>query len=368
MLFLIVFRMIVIAITAASVTSERHSLEVEIENGWVRGDQITPSLFSWRGIPYAKPPLGKLRFEPPQKPDNWTGTWDASYDRSQCMQTVSDDIASVIFPRGDEDCLYINVYTPKIFAAKQLDAVFVYTPVIEHQHKGAVITGSYFNRLSSGNFPKIPVMIGYNSNEVLYFKLIMDLLTPFMVMYDFIPALLVPSSLRANKSDLVEIGTEIKNHYVGPFGSFAPSHFKQLRKFMNDNEFIRPIQQTARFLARYTRTYLYVFSYHHSGEDGAGHEAELSYLFNSEDNSYSDKYIKKCMTKLWTNFGIYGNPTPHNIEQCGNVVWKPIVPGDKLDYLRINLNVSMSTNPSKKDMKFWYKLFEKYANMPLNTY
>ncbi|OJJ42202.1 hypothetical protein ASPZODRAFT_137432 [Penicilliopsis zonata CBS 506.65] len=73
-----------------------------------------PGVNVYRGIPYAKPPVGDLRFRAPEKPDNWTGTLNATVFGPQCIQP---NTGSSIFTTGDsaqsEDCLYINVWTPE---------------------------------------------------------------------------------------------------------------------------------------------------------------------------------------------------------------------------------------------------------------
>ena len=70
----------------------------------------------WLGIPYAKPPVGELRWRAPQTPDAWQGTREALAFGSSCMQFASalggDDSASPGTPVGSEDCLYLNVYAP----------------------------------------------------------------------------------------------------------------------------------------------------------------------------------------------------------------------------------------------------------------
>uniref|UniRef100_A0A672JXK0 Carboxylesterase type B domain-containing protein n=1 Tax=Sinocyclocheilus grahami TaxID=75366 RepID=A0A672JXK0_SINGR len=56
------------------------------------------------GVPYAHPPIGDLRFSPPQLAD-WTSTWDATFSRSSCLQP-GDPTDST----SSEDCLYLNVF------------------------------------------------------------------------------------------------------------------------------------------------------------------------------------------------------------------------------------------------------------------
>lgn len=69
-------------------------------------------IYAFLGIPYAAPPLGELRFKPPQPPAAWNGTRDATKNAGICTQrniyVYQEEIV------GEEDCLYLNVYTPCI--------------------------------------------------------------------------------------------------------------------------------------------------------------------------------------------------------------------------------------------------------------
>ena len=64
---------------------------------------------AYRGIPYAAPPVGPLRWEPPQAPTPWSGTLEATQFANHCPQNASySGIASTT-----EDCLYLNVFVPR---------------------------------------------------------------------------------------------------------------------------------------------------------------------------------------------------------------------------------------------------------------
>jgi para-nitrobenzyl esterase len=75
--------------------------------GAVRGMDVGP-VDEFLGLPYAAPPIGRLRWRPPQPPAAWRGVRDATQFGPSCPQNV------VAFPPGviSEDCLYLNVYTP----------------------------------------------------------------------------------------------------------------------------------------------------------------------------------------------------------------------------------------------------------------
>uniref|UniRef100_A0A4D5RAP0 Carboxylic ester hydrolase n=1 Tax=Scolopendra viridis TaxID=118503 RepID=A0A4D5RAP0_SCOVI len=87
---------------------------VHLENGLVRGEkrmgEMGNAFFSFRGIPFAEPPVGNLRFRPPVPKRPWKEEIDATKEAPACPQK------NFIIKKhlGQEDCLYLNVYTPMI--------------------------------------------------------------------------------------------------------------------------------------------------------------------------------------------------------------------------------------------------------------
>jgi para-nitrobenzyl esterase len=69
----------------------------------------------FRGIPYAAPPVGPLRWKPPQPHAKWTNVLDAIVFGDTCVQNQPGLFAK---PSLTEDCLYLNVYTPADYATK----------------------------------------------------------------------------------------------------------------------------------------------------------------------------------------------------------------------------------------------------------
>ncbi|XP_069361197.1 juvenile hormone esterase-like [Maniola hyperantus] len=100
---------------------------VQIEQGKLRGKQtwtITRNTlsYSFKGIPYAEPPVGNLRFKAPQPGPAWRGIRNALEHRNVCPQF---DLLRNIFIPGSEDCLFINVYTPSLKRVSLLPVIFV---------------------------------------------------------------------------------------------------------------------------------------------------------------------------------------------------------------------------------------------------
>jgi len=97
----------------------------KVEGGVIVGAMVG-DIAEFKGVPYAAPPVGALRWKPPQKVVAWSGEKAASEFSPSCMQT----------PRGapvSEDCLYLNVYQPK--GAKN-------APVMVWIHGGSNLNGS----------------------------------------------------------------------------------------------------------------------------------------------------------------------------------------------------------------------------------
>ncbi|XP_057331654.1 juvenile hormone esterase-like isoform X1 [Microplitis mediator] len=98
------------------VCTENYSTEVvKTDKGFVQGKVLntagkTVRYSTFLGIPYAKPPIGYRRFKPPEEADAWTGIYQATKEKEKCPQRNPIDG----FPMGKEDCLYLNVYSPKV--------------------------------------------------------------------------------------------------------------------------------------------------------------------------------------------------------------------------------------------------------------
>jgi len=116
--------------TAGAPAAAANGVSATIEQGEVLGTN-EGGIHRFLGIPYAKPPLGELRWRRPQPPDAWTTPLQATAYGKRCAQTNS---AVLMNPASeDEDCLYLNVWAPS--AAKDL-------PVMVWIHGGGNVNGS----------------------------------------------------------------------------------------------------------------------------------------------------------------------------------------------------------------------------------
>ncbi|KAH8292127.1 hypothetical protein KR054_006004 [Drosophila jambulina] len=119
-------KILVVELLALLASSSVFSIEVDTDLGRIRGTNLTSrlgvSFHAFRGIRYAEPALGELRFVNPQPVKSWSpGTFDASQDGPMCPQPW-DNMTDV-----SEDCLRLNVYTKDVKARK---------PVIVFLHPG----------------------------------------------------------------------------------------------------------------------------------------------------------------------------------------------------------------------------------------
>ena len=112
---------------------------VKTDSGYVSGINEN-GLRMYRGIPYAAPPTGDLRWRPPAPVQSWNGTRDATVFSAMCPQpSTSNPTAGGM----SEDCLYLNVWTP----AKNADDKL---PVMVFIHGGAFAEGTGSDPLYNG--------------------------------------------------------------------------------------------------------------------------------------------------------------------------------------------------------------------------
>ena len=89
---------------------------VETSHGVLHGvaSPFNPDITVYRGVPYAAPPVGELRWQPPQPPSTWQHPLEADDFSASCYQQRH--VSNFVWRREDfevsEDCLYLNVWTP----------------------------------------------------------------------------------------------------------------------------------------------------------------------------------------------------------------------------------------------------------------
>ena len=119
----------------------------ETAYGTVRGVDASASTgtYAWKGIPFARPPVGELRWQPPVAPVAWSGERDATRFGNACLQMgrlygpgannrFDDTIGQTLgTPVGSEDCLTLNIWRP----ATTQDNL----PVLLFLHGGSAISG-----------------------------------------------------------------------------------------------------------------------------------------------------------------------------------------------------------------------------------
>jgi para-nitrobenzyl esterase len=102
---------------------------VRTADGWVQG-KVAGTMDEYLGIPYAAPPVGALRWEPPHAAASWSGVRQATSFAPHCPQPASPfGVAST-----SEDCLYLNVFAPPGASSRDL-------PVMVWIHGGSLLVG-----------------------------------------------------------------------------------------------------------------------------------------------------------------------------------------------------------------------------------
>ncbi|KAJ2938123.1 hypothetical protein O0L34_g3697 [Tuta absoluta] len=205
-----------------------------------------------------------------------------------------------------------------------ITAEILFAPCVEKEIPGveAAFTKHSSEIIRQGNYTKVPMIIGFNDNEGLYFtavdyghKLSIDKVNPVENLQN---DLVFPSE--GDKNETVE---RIKHQYFNREGDVISS----MIDLYSDLHFKMPIVLESELYAQTTDQPIYYYLFKYSGFnnlpkqismywhwDGASHADELFYLFKPHSlpmpwRAFEKTMIQRMLT-LWTNFAKYSDPTP----------------------------------------------------------
>ena len=125
--------LLVVIVPAASAIMLAQSPETPTDSGTISGVREN-GLSVYKGVPFAAPPVGDLRWRPSAPVTPWAGTRKTDAFAPACMQTGA-SMPGETPPAVSEDCLYLNIWTPAKSAHERL-------PVIVWIYGGGYINGS----------------------------------------------------------------------------------------------------------------------------------------------------------------------------------------------------------------------------------
>jgi para-nitrobenzyl esterase len=131
----------------ASVLSSSQPPTVTLEVGVLEGTRFgsMQNEVAFLGVPYAAPPVGELRWKPPQPVNKWTGTREAIQFGPVCPQLPAPWLP---YLAGNEDCLYLNIWTTRFSAEAKLPViVFFHGGGNKQGYSQLVPLGPVFSRL-----------------------------------------------------------------------------------------------------------------------------------------------------------------------------------------------------------------------------
>lgn len=143
--FLMIPGIIAIFIGCAVNASAKVPLVVPTAYGPVLGNLSFGDVRVFKGIPYAAPPVGELRWKAPKPPEPWKLPLLCDVFKSSCPSYPSTTDIDLQLETFDEDCLYLNVWTPAEDAEAGL-------PVMVYIHGGSFLTGSAAKRVYDGSY------------------------------------------------------------------------------------------------------------------------------------------------------------------------------------------------------------------------
>nr|XP_023025748.1 esterase B1-like [Leptinotarsa decemlineata] len=285
-------------------------------------------------------------------------------------------------------------------------------PVIEYPHEGAFLTEDPEEIIKSGKNHQIPMIIGYNSLEGLFYEIMRKTRNDANLPKNLERDIPYDLNILKNQNQVQEVAQKMKEFYYKS-ADLSESNIHCRYMLVSDVHFVYGIQKSATLLKRHGTAPVYVYRMSLNSSlnyfkkfcevkyfktmilvtlmtklagssslkgvfqslyeklpankvDGVSHADDLFYLFTtffsptivrgSEEDISIQKFVKP-----WTNFAKYGNPTPEKDETLNGVIWKPIESEEVDNIFDINKEVTITKNLECDRVSFWEKMYQQYA-------
>ncbi|XP_022835292.1 cholinesterase 2-like [Spodoptera litura] len=239
--------------------------------------------------------------------------------------------------------------------------------------------GDVLDSVSTGIHEGVDIMTGYTADEgILSLAIFGDISASLEQARNF-PQFFIsyPMSLTLSTNDQLELGKRIREYYFKNSIS-VPDDWEKLEKFYAADLFVFPANRWIKLCAQSKKNKAYFYKFTCVSELNTisqmigvgdlikdkpvvGHADDLLYLFTPNTSPIIDRDSKtfqhvEKVTKLWTNFAKFGNPTP---DDSLGVTWTPYSVANK-DYLDIGNELKPGQAPDDEEVQFWENVLTEF--------
>ncbi|XP_049697929.2 esterase FE4 [Helicoverpa armigera] len=257
------------------------------------------------------------------------------------------------------------------------DSVLLHAPCIESQtSEERVLDDSPYNIIKSGNYRKVPILIGTSNMEGLV--QIHNLETWKVAMNEKFSDFLPGDLQFANKEEKEEIAKKVKEFYFGD-QQVGEDTILTYVEYLGDIMFNFPTLRSVKLHVESGHDQLYLYQYSFVDEStpfvpftkvrGAGHCAQtgavldgVPFVTNDESNlTVEYKQMKSTIRDMWYNFVVHGTPVLHG---SSLPAW-PAVGADGSPHMSLKQPVQLGGAFMEKRAKFWFDIYERYYLQPV---
>ncbi|XP_029388363.1 acylcarnitine hydrolase-like isoform X3 [Mus pahari] len=368
----------------------------QVRGSLVHGKDTEVGVHAFLGIPFAKPPVGALRFAPPEAPEPWSGVRDGTSHPAMCLQDIdglNSENLKIKMNRSpvsmSEDCLYLSIYTPahahegsnlpmvaNLSGCEPVESEALVRCLRDKSEEQmlainnvfrsipGVVDGEFLPRhplelLTSVDFHPVPSIIGINSDEYGWMIPMFNLESTMKeITRENMRAVLkntaVQMMLPPECSDL------LLEEYMGDIEDSKTLQI-QFNEMMGDFTFVIPALQVAHFQRSRAPVYFYEFQHQSSflrdlrpPHVKADHGDELPYVIGSFfwdmefELTEEEKLLSRKIMKYWANFARQGNPNSEGLPS-----W-PVMDQDE-QYLQLDTQPAVGRALKARRLQFWTK-------------